>query len=295
VAIALGAKLMLLENVPGALAGSASRWKTAEALLRKSGYQCRTISIDAGLAGLPQRRKRILLIARRGDRKIPEWRIASPLVVPLDDVLGVRSGTANHSPQVLRQNTRPFKIATHIRPGQKLCNVRLSPACVHTWEIPEVFGAVSRDERGFLEQMLRLRRQERRRDWGDADPVHWVRVRSAAGPNWKTLAESLLGKGYVRRLPGGFYDLRHTFNGKFRRLLPDQPTNCVLTKFCQPEYFLHPHEQRSFTVREAARVQGFRDDFRFFGPERAQARQVGNAVPPPMAQLFAKWMLDEVL
>lgn len=142
IAISLGARLMLLENVPGALARSASRWKTVEARLRRNGYQCRTMRLDAGLAGLPQRRKRILLVARKGSQPIPDWAIAPSRTVPLGNVLKVRSGTANHVPRLLREGTRPFRIAVHIRPGQKLCNVRLSPACVHTWHIPEVFGAV---------------------------------------------------------------------------------------------------------------------------------------------------------
>ena len=79
------------------------------------------------------------------------------------------------------------------------------------------------------------------------------------------------------------YDLRNTFNGKFRRLASDQPAHCVLTKFCEAPYFLHPFEQRGFTPREAARIQGFRDDYVFTGSERTQARLIGNAVPPPLA------------
>jgi DNA (cytosine-5)-methyltransferase 1 len=65
-----------------------------------------------------------------------------------------------------------------------------------------------------------------------------------------------------------------------------------LTKFCDSNYFLHPEENRAFTIREAARIQGFADSYIFFGPEREQARQVGNAVPPPLAKLVAAWILS---
>jgi DNA (cytosine-5)-methyltransferase 1 len=51
--------------------------------------------------------------------------------------------------------------------------------------------------------------------------------------------------------------------------------------------FGHPREQRLITIREAARIQSFSDDFRFTGTYIEKAHQVGNAVPPLLMQLFA--------
>lgn len=56
--------------------------------------------------------------------------------------------------------------------------------------------------------------------------------------------------------------------------------------------FSHPREIRGFTMREAARIQSFSDDFHFLGSRNEQAGQIGNAVPPYFMEQMADKIID---
>lgn len=76
----------------------------------------------------------------------------------------------------------------------------------------------------------------------------------------------------------------------FGRLWWDRPSVTIRTEFFKPEKgrYLHPEQHRPITHREAARLMGFPDDFRFTGSKTEIARQIGNAVPPPLAGAVAR-------
>lgn len=76
----------------------------------------------------------------------------------------------------------------------------------------------------------------------------------------------------------------------FGRLWWDRPSVTIRTEFFKPEKgrYLHPEQHRPITHREAARLMGFPDDFRFTGSKVEIARQIGNAVPPPLAGAAAR-------
>ena len=64
----------------------------------------------------------------------------------------------------------------------------------------------------------------------------------------------------------------------------------IRTEFFKPEKgrYLHPEQHRPITHREAARLMGFPDDFQFSGTKIEIAKQIGNAVPPPLAGAVAR-------
>ena len=92
------------------------------------------------------------------------------------------------------------------------------------------------------------------------------------------------------------------FKDKYRKLYRDRPSWTIEAhigkdsyRYIYPSLKGQPEPHRTISVREAARLQGFPDHFRFSGPFTQQFRQIGNAVPPLLGKAVAEAILPGLM
>lgn len=100
-----------------------------------------------------------------------------------------------------------------------------------------------------------------------------------------------------RDLPGHLQTHKNTtsFQNRFQVVNPKGVSHTVVAHIsCDGHYYIYPDlkQIRSISVREAARIQSFPDDFFFEGGRTAAFKQIGNAVPPLMAEGIAMKIKD---
>ena len=110
------------------------------------------------------------------------------------------------------------------------------------------------------------------------------------GDDWRSLPHELLPAGMQRAR-------RKDHTRRYRRMRWDGVARSIITRFRDPKSgeYIHPAQDRTISIREAARIQSFPDRFVFEGSRSDQYDQVGNAVPPILARAVAselKAMLD---
>src|SRR5436190_1186286 len=124
IAILTKPKVFIVENVPGVTAlPHRHYWETLSQMLRESGYQTTELICEGTRLGVPQLRKRIVLVAwATGVHK--ELVIRNVPGGTLGDALRDLKGKPNHEVKHIPVNSDLFRIAKRIKHGQKLSNVR---------------------------------------------------------------------------------------------------------------------------------------------------------------------------
>lgn len=100
------------------------------------------------------------------------------------------------------------------------------------------------------------------------------------GQNWKAIPEELMTN---------YKDKNQCHSGIYKRLVADKPS--VVISNYRKNMLIHPFQDRGLSVREAARLQSFPDNFIFKGSLMHIQQQIGNAVPP----LLAKAVFEKIL
>lgn len=103
----------------------------------------------------------------------------------------------------------------------------------------------------------------------------------------KNIISMIKDGGRISDLPEEYWGVRK-YNKAFQRMNSQEPSHTIDTG--HRNYF-HYKENRVPSVRESARIQSFPDDFIFIGSKTSQYKQVGNAVPPLLAEEIAKQIM----
>lgn len=291
---------------------------------RDVGYEVEWNVVDASWFGVPQHRRRVLIVGRRrdlastmffswpqashtwvrrsGERSLheqyPAWSDNLAPVETLGDALKALPTGPDHNVGT-PISAKNAAIMRAIGPGQKLCNSRHDITSVKTWDIPEAFGLTSARERMILEAVVKNRRHKKYGSIPNGNPLSLDVLQGLIHELQEGELDALVQRKFLRKV-GLKWDVAGAMfaSGLYRRPLPQLPAPTVLTNFENPRFFVHPTENRPFTVREAARMQTFPDDFEFLASgitESDAYRLIGNAVPPRLGAVIAQAILDMLI
>lgn len=248
-------KWVVMENVTGITSiDGGSVVDTIKSELGKLGYaiDCRIFRTEQ--FGVPQERRRIVFIGNR---------VGAPIVFP----------EPTHGPDLLPFTTIWDAIGD------------LPP--LKNGEAPEA-ASYAHPPKGEFQNYVRSGTQNAVYNHmaGRLSATNMARMKFIPiGGSWRDIPHDLLPAGMKRAK-------RSDHTKRYGRMDPKGLSCTVLTK-CDVHWgaYIHPYQDRAITVREAARLQSFPDNFVFRGSRTEQYVQVGNAVPP----LFGRRIGEAVL
>ena len=315
-----------LENPSSVFKGNKCPDYTIYSLVKTSVTEGKDYLIKSENYGLPQKRHRVILLGIRNDIKIkPSVLTPAPFITSLKSVIGklppIRSAISRtfidnidldgnrkrNYTAVIDSNKEWMKLINNFKnevfswngfSSKDLCNkITVSeygrgsefiPADntldsdhpLFTWyHDPNLKGVVNHESRSHLVQDIKryFFSSLYAKKYNKFPRLEHIQAHSAALMPEHKNAKS--GK----------------FNDRFRVQLSDIPATTVTSHISKDgHYFIHydPTQCRSLTVREAARIQTFPDNYLFCGSRTQQFHQVGNAVPPYLAKQIGDIVKD---
>src|SRR6266550_1125568 len=257
-------RVVLIENVSGFSQVSHS----VEEHFRRHGFAARRVILDALDFGLPQRRKRLFFVgfsaAHFSDADARAQAFVGSMLACLREV-----------PPTLREavGDLPELVAQRISNRPDLESPETGLACqFHDLNSASAYVRAINGPRDRVAVFNHKARYNNDRD---------IRIFSLLKEGENSLSRSI-------RDIMPYSSRNHIFKDKYFKLRYDEPCRTITAHMrFDCNMYIHPTQARGLTVREAARVQGFPDDYVFAGTFQSLYRQVGNAVPPPLARNLA--------
>lgn len=247
---------VLMENVPEiALDPTMGILRTMVDRLEGLGYSVATQLIETWRYGVPQFRERFFLVAIKGRVEF-QWPSPTSERVTVENAIG---------------------------------------------DLPEVEGGARPDggaEGWWQYEGPRSRFQKRAREnvAAIADGRIYDHITRPVRPDDRAVFLQMDSKTRYTDIPAELRRYRDDiFTDKYKRLDANDLSRTITAHISKDGYwYIHPQQPRTLTVREAARIQTFRDDVRFAGPPSSAFRQIGNAVPPLMGEHLGQAILATV-
>ena len=246
-------RAVLLENVPDmALGDGMVVLRLMMDRLERAGYEVDARIVDTWLHGVPQHRQRLILVGVRGGG-VFRWPLAEERVT-VRDAIG------------------------------DLPVLDVTPGTLVGADVVDYGTLVMSD----------FARKARKGCVGDdAGRVYDHLTRAVRHDDYEAFEMMTAGTLYSD-LPDRVKRYRDDiFDDKYNRLDWSSLSRSITAHIAKDGYwYIHPDQPRTLTVREAARIQTFPDTFRFAGSRSHQFQQIGNAVPPALAEVIAAAILD---
>lgn len=275
-------KVVLIENVPGLV--SFEHGATLHAILESLanlGYGADVRILGAAYYGVPQMRWRTIIIGFRGgelpDGAFPTPIYHAPIRPNFTSTFDGKNLVCTPSSETEARFTTVYEAIGDLpilgcgEKGESVKLYRCEPFCDYQRSLRVGSSGVYNHESPALSK------------------INLERMRHIQpGGNWTDIPFDLLPKGMQLARKSD-----HT--KRYGRVTKDGLASTILTK-CDPHWgaFIHYEQDRSFTVREAARIQSFPDHYIFNGSMAEQFAQVGNAVPPLLAKAIGECLYNLV-